>query len=70
VDACHKRLATLALLAIMMLQVSGGLNNCVCRSSIFGGLAYGGYMILEDGPYLNEPATSCCFELSYVGSAS
>lgn len=44
-------LAVAALLAIMMLQTLGGLNSCLCKSSVFGGGAYGGYMDFENGEF-------------------
>ena len=47
-------LASFALLTIMILQVVGGLNDCTCKSSVFGTKTYGGYMDFENGSFYHR----------------
>ena len=47
-------LASLALFGVMMLQTTGGLNNCLCAASTFGSSNYGGYMDFEDGEFYHR----------------
>ncbi|KAK8009922.1 hypothetical protein PG990_008887 [Apiospora arundinis] len=47
-------LAVAALLSIMILQTLSGLNSCICKSSIFGGGGYGGYMDFENGEFYRQ----------------
>ncbi|KAH8590103.1 hypothetical protein B0O99DRAFT_314474 [Bisporella sp. PMI_857] len=44
-------LNTVLLLAIMMLQVTNGLNNCFCKASLLGTKGYGGYTDLQNAQY-------------------
>jgi len=43
--------ATIFLLAIMLLQVLNGMNNCFCKSSAFEIGLSNGYMDFENGPF-------------------
>lgn len=47
-------LSTMTLFSIMLLQVTGGLNSCVCKSSTFGSRAYGGYMDFENAQFYHQ----------------
>lgn len=47
-------LNTLLLLSIMMLQTTGGLNNCYCKASFMGTSSYGGYVDLQNAQYYKE----------------
>ena len=47
-------LNTLLLLSIMMLQTTGGLNNCFCKTSQLGTASFGGYMDLQNAQYYKE----------------
>lgn len=47
-------LACLALFGIMLLQTTGGLNNCICKSSTFGTSYFGGYMDFENGEFYHR----------------
>lgn len=47
-------LATLFLFSIMFLQVTGALNTCVCKTSVFGARGWGGYMDFENAQFYHE----------------
>lgn len=47
-------LACMALFGIMLLQTTGGLNRCVCKSSTFGTSYFGGYMDFENGEFYHR----------------
>ena len=47
-------LNTLLLFTIMLLQTTGGLNNCFCKSSHLGSSSYGGYTDLQNAQFYKE----------------
>ncbi|KPI43622.1 uncharacterized protein AB675_6994 [Cyphellophora attinorum] len=46
--------SALALFTIMMLQLTNGLNSCLCKVSVFGSRTYGGYMDFENGEFYHR----------------
>lgn len=47
-------LAVVMIAGIMIVHAIGGLNNCTCKSSVFGPSSYGGYMDFENGQFYQE----------------